>query len=65
MLLNCHLFSRTRSLELLYKVNWKMFTDPVTANHLKESEGIQHGHILGKMPKKKKKSKNFEVKLIK
>lgn len=42
-----------------------MFTDPVTANHLKESEGIQHGHILGKMPKKKKKSKNFEVKLIK
>lgn len=35
-----------------------MFTDPVTAKHLKEAEGIQHGRNSGKMPK------NFKMKLI-
>lgn len=34
-----------------YIVNQKMFTDPVIAKHLKEEEGIQDGHVLGKMPK--------------
>jgi len=37
-----------------------MFTDPITANYLKEAERIQHRHISGKMPKKK----NFKVKII-
>lgn len=37
-----------------------MFTDAVIAKHLKELEGIQHGHVSGKMPKKFNK-----VKLIK
>lgn len=36
-----------------------MFTDPVTNKHLKKAEGIQHGHISGKIPK------NFKAKLIK